>query len=267
MTKWLNISSIDFDRTVRRVCAHDKRMRFNACEIGLYCFRCHNIMPLEPCSKCGGTDFDTDTYTGNIGFYCKKCRKGFDHFACTCGEVSWIDSIHLRRKAPPTIIEKTAGAVIKIILLPVTILKYAFKYLIALPVTSIVKILKYPFVQIVQKMEQYRIRTDIDRDHKAEAFKWTEIYFQRNPGWIGSGFPLRALGELKCAAEKGNGFALKALEKIFYAESDEGKKVEAAEYLKAVTGKDYMPPDELRIKLSVHRMRPGPLPEQPDGLP
>jgi len=224
-------------------------------------------MPLEICDKCGGTEYETDTYTGNIGLYCKKCRKGFDHFACPCGETSWINSIHLRQKAPPTIFEKAAGAVTKIILLPFTLLKYAFKYLIALPVSCLAKMIKYPFLQIGRKMEHNRIRAGIERDHKAEAFKWTEIYYQRNQGWIGSGFPLRALGELKCAAEKGNTHALKSLEKIFYAENDDGKKAEAAEYLKAVTGRDYIPPDELRIKLSVHRMRPGPLPAQPDDLP
>lgn len=267
MTKWLNISSIDFDLTVRRIAGPDKKMRFYAKETGLYCFRCHNIMPLEICSKCGGTEYETDTYTGNIGLYCNKCRKGFDHFACTCGETSWIDYNHLRKKAPPTLIEKAAGAVTKIILLPFTVLKYALKYLIALPVTYIVKTLRYPFVQIGRNMEDNRIRNGIDRDQKAEAFKWTEIYYQRDPGWLGSGFPLRALGELKCAAERGNTQALRSLEKIFYAESDEEKKIQAAEYLKSVTGKDYIPADELRIKLQVHRMRPTPLPPAPDDLP
>ena len=267
MTKWLNISSIDFDRTVRRVCEYNKRMPFRAGETGLYCFRCHNIMPLEACSKCGGTEYDTDTYTGNIGLYCKKCRKGFDHFACTCGETSWIDSIHLRQKAPPNIIVKLLLSVAGILIFPFKAVGSLLNFLIIRPTAYISGSLKNIAAASERKKEKKRSQYEAEKQFRADAAKWTEIYYQRNPGWIGSGFPLRAMGELKCAAEKGNRHALKALESIFFKETDGGKKAEAAEYLKQATGRDYMPPDELRIKLSVHRMRPGPLPEQPDDLP
>lgn len=258
MAKWINISSNDFDRTVRRICEHNKRMRFTAGETGLYCFKCHNIIPLEVCSNCGGTEYDTDTYTGNIGLYCKKCKKGFDHFACTCGETSWIDSIHLRQKTPPSLIEKVAGAVIKIILLPITILKNTFKYL---------KMIKYPFVQMGLKLEESRINAQQNKKYYEDAFKWTEIYYQRNPGWIGSGFPLRAVYELKISAISGNRHALRSLELIFAIENDTGKKAETALALKEVTGKDYMTPDELKKGLAVSRAWTGPLPSQPDDLP
>lgn len=56
MTKWLNISAMDFDRTVRHICEHEKRMRFKAGDTGLYRFRCHSFdAPLRADRKgCSG---------------------------------------------------------------------------------------------------------------------------------------------------------------------------------------------------------------------
>ncbi len=266
MAKWNNISSIDFDRTVRRVCSERERVRFIAGKIAFYCFKCKNIMPLEEC-ECGNKEYHVETYTGHIGLYCDKCRKGFTGFTCICGAFQRIDSISLREKSPPGLVERAIGKVIWLIILPFRVLSQILRILILKPTVYLLDKYRAILAEERKKTEISIKNSQKKKDHEAEARKWTEIYYQRDPGWIGSGFPLRALWELRCAAGKGNVKALRSLEKIFNDEFDQGKRAEAAEQLKELTGKDYMDPDELKIKLSASRMRPGPLPPQPDDLP
>ena len=226
-------------------------------------------MPLEQCSKCGGTEFDTDTYTGNIGLYCKKCRKGFDHFACTCGEVSWIDSIHLREKAPPTVLMTMLSGLLKAVSFPVVIILKAVRHFLAALgylLKLIMGIIKYPFRKMSDASGKIKISREEEKKFRTESEKWTEIFYQRNPGWIGSGFPARALYELECSAEKGNRHALRSLEAIFKS-GDGVNKARAAQHLKKLTGKDYMPQTEIDLKIRAANTIRYPLPPAPDDLP
>ena len=103
---------------------------------------------------------------------------------------------------------------------------------------------------------------------KEEVHKWTEIYYQRDSGWIGNGFPLRAVYELKTASVKGNQRALKALEDIFSSESDIEKKAKIASELKDITGKDYMTKEEIEKGLAASNAKvKWPLPPPPDYMP
>ena len=105
-----------------------------------------------------------------------------------------------------------------------------------------------------------------NKKFREECEKWTEILYQRKPGWMGSGFPARALYELECAAENGNHYALKSLESIFNSEKGVNK-ARAAQHLQKLTGKDYMPKTEIDNLIRAANTIRYPLPPAPDDLP
>ncbi|MBN2858142.1 MAG: hypothetical protein JXN63_07050 [Candidatus Delongbacteria bacterium] len=267
--KWLKISTIKFDRTVRRITSYKDKMRFYSRTSGICCYRCNRVTPFKDCPNCGETEYETGTSSGYIGFYCVKCGNGFTTQVCSCGERSTISSIMIREKAPPTVFQIVWSGIVKAIKFPFFILLKVFRLLLKIafyPIKIILAALKYPFRKISDFSAKGKLSREEVKKFRLESEKWTMIFYQRYPGWIGSGFPARALYELECAAEKGNLYALRSLEQIFQSENGVNK-ARAAQHLKNLTGKDYMPQSEIDIKIRTANTIKYPLPPAPDDLP
>lgn len=212
-------------------------IRFDSRSSGIYCFRCNRVTPFRDCPA--------------------------------CGEKSTISSIMMREKAPPSIIQVASSAFLKAVIFPFSILLKALRVVfiaLVFPLKIILTVLRYPFIKISETSERIKFSKEEEKKFRSESEKWSEIFYQRNPGWIGSGFPARALYELECAAEKGNHYALLSLEKIFKSENGVNK-ARAAQHLKKLTGKDYMSPLEIDIKIRAANTIKYPLPPAPDDLP
>jgi len=61
--------------------------RLEVASIGIRCVKCPNhVIPLSPCSNCGGVAFMLSTDALNVtGLVCYLCRKGFTSARCVCG--------------------------------------------------------------------------------------------------------------------------------------------------------------------------------------
>lgn len=260
--KWSRISSINFNRTVRKVCLPHERIEFIAGRIGFCCFKCKKNYPLKTC-PCGNNEYIIKTFTGNIGLYCTTCNNGFTSYRCPCGASYRIESTIIREISPETAIGKLFIFFSKLLLIPF----HTLYLLIVVPSRKCLSALTHLSKSMDAKLEEIRIKGEQSKEQIETANKWTDVYFQRDPDWIGKGFPLRAIGELKSAAKAGNQYAVQCLENIFDLETDTGKRAETALALKEATGKDYMPEEQVKKGLRLTRMHKGPLPKAPDYLP
>jgi hypothetical protein len=142
---------------------------------------------------------------------------------------------------------------------------------------GISKVFIFPFVTIRKVVAKDHQRPSLlpknaspkEQKHdvsRQEVRKWINVFHQTEPGWIGSGFPGRALYELQVLARKGCTPAHQALLNLFESEKDSIKKAQIAAILKELTGKDFMPPEKVTALLAQGFPKVQ-LPMAPDDLP